>query len=129
MPFVPIDEIFVPNTTTEVFVNSSGNRTQYAITPNDGYVLHFKTNDYPIYDDNYENIIGYNEQYSAGGGSVHINYDFSVKVPDTYTYTDENGMTVSIPIERIGAEELYTLPANVVPQNSIYGGNTDHETM
>lgn len=130
MSLQPYDEIFVPNTTTKVFINSSVNATQYKIIPDDGYVLHFKTNDYPIYDDKYENIIGYNEQYSAGGGSVHINYDFSVKVLDTYTHTDENGMTVSIPIERIGVEELYTLPVSVVPQNSIYGGVTPPtETM
>lgn len=117
MPFVPHNEIFVPNTTTKVFINSSGNATQYKIIPNDGYVLHYKTNDIPIYDDGYENIIGYTEQYSAGGGSVHINYDFSVVVPDAYTYTDENGNTVNVPIERIGAEELYTLPIDIVQPN------------
>ena len=130
MPLVPIEEIFVPHTTTKVLVNSLGNRTQYYLTPDDGYVLHFKTNDLPIYDHTYENIVGYTEQYSIGGGSVGINHDFSVRVADTYTYTDENGMTVSIPIERIGEEELYTLPIEVVPTNQIYGGvDNDHEVM
>lgn len=125
MPFLPIDEIFVPNTTTEVFVNSSGNRTQYAITPNEGFVLHVKSEDEPIFNEETFEIIGYNERYAYFGTSVHISYDFTVKVPDTYTYTDENGMTVSIPIERIGEQELYTLPVSVVPQNQTYGGGND----
>ena len=117
MPFVSYDEIFVPNTTTEVFINSAGNATQYFIKPNDGYVLHVKSEDEPIWDENMENIIGYNERFSYFGKSVNVRYDFSVVVPDTYTYTDENGMTVSIPIERIGEQEFYTLPASVVPEN------------
>lgn len=126
MPLVPIEEIFVPNTTTQVFVNSQGNRTQYYIRPNDGYVLHVKDEDENIWDDNHENIIGRNERYSIGGTSVHISYDFIVKVPDTYIYTDENSNTQTIPIERIGAQEFYTLPESVVPQNQIYGGSNDN---
>ena len=114
MPLVPIEEIFVPNTTTEVFVNSQGKRTQYYIKPNDGYVLHVKDEDENIYDENYENVIGRNERYSAGGCSVHIGYDFTVKTPDVYTYTDENGNELTIPIERIGEQEFYTLPESVV---------------
>jgi hypothetical protein len=126
MPFIPYNEIFVPNTTTKVFINSSGTATQYKIEPDDGYVLHVKEEDEKIWDENYENILGYRERYSYGGTSVHISYDFTVKVPDTYTYTDENGMTVTIPIERIGEQEFYTLPASVVPQNMTYGGGNDH---
>ncbi len=126
MPFIAHDEIFVPNTTTKVFINSSGVATQYKIIPDDGYVLHLKDEDELIYDDNYENVIGRNERYSYGGASVHISYDFTVKVADTYTYTDENGNTQTIPIERIGAQEFYTLPASVVPQNMTYGGGNNH---
>jgi hypothetical protein len=126
MPLIPYEEIFVPNTTTKVFINSSGNATQYMIIPDDGYVLHVKDERIPVWDDNRENIIGYQEMYSIGGTSVHISYDFSVKVPDTYTYTDENGNTLTIPIERIGEQEFYTLPESIVPQNQIYGGSNDN---
>ena len=43
-----------------------------------------------------------------------------------FAHTDENGNTISIPIERIGAQEFYALPASVVPQNMTYGGGNDH---
>lgn len=129
MPFIPYDEIFVPNTTTKVFIDSSGNATQYKIEPDDGYVLHVKSEDEPIFDEETMEIIGYNERFSYFGKSVGVNYDFSVKVADTYTYTDENGNEQTIPIERIGEEEFYTLPESVVPQNMTYGGKNNHESM
>jgi hypothetical protein len=114
MPRVPIEEVFVPHTTTQVVVNSLGNITQYFITPNEGFVLHFNRNDEVQYNEDYTEVVSRTERYSTGGGSVSINYDFSVVVPDTYTYTDKNGNTVNVPIERIGAEELYTLPIDIV---------------
>ena len=119
MPRVLIEEVFVPYTTTQVVVNSLGNRTQYFITPNEGFVLHFNGNDGVQYNEDYTEVVSRTERYSTGGGSVPIDYDFSVVVPDTYTYTDENGNTVNVPIERIGTEELYTLPINIVSQNQI----------
>ena len=132
MPEIPCEASFVPNTTMKIYENSLGRQTQYCFYPDEGYVMHKKSVDVEIYDETFTNVIGYTELFGSGMKSVSIDYDFSVVVPDTYTYTDENGMTVSIPIERIGAEELYTLPESIVPSNQIYGGGTndnDHEVM
>lgn len=129
MPEIPCAESFVPNTRMAIYENSSGRQTTYRFYPDDGYVMHKKTSDDPIYDEE-GNITGYTEMYGGAMKSVSINYDFSVVVPDTYTYTDENGNTISVPIERIGVEELYTLPESIVPQNQLYGGGgNDHEVM
>ena len=38
-------------------------------------------------------------------------------------------MEVSIPIEKIGPEEMYTLPDSIVPTAQIYGSGNDHEVM
>lgn len=114
MPYVDCETSNVPNTTMAVFTNGLGNQTMYRFTPNDGYVLHVKRGDAPIYDED-DNLVGYTERYCDGSKTVPIDYDFSVVVPDTHTYTDENGMIVNIPIERVGKEELYTLPASIVP--------------
>lgn len=120
---IPCSESFVPNTRMAIFENSLGIQTMYRFYPDEGYVMHVKSQDEPIPDENYETI-GYREMFGSAMKSVSINYDFSVIVPDTYTYTDENGNTVNVPIERIGAEELYTLPASAVDVANTYGGVT-----
>ena len=131
MPEIPCNESFVPNTRMAIYENSSGRQTQYRFYPNDGYVMHVKSVDLEIYDETFTNIIGYTELYGSGMKSVPINYDFSVVVQDAYSYTDENGNTVNVPIERIGEQELYTLPIDIVPENQLYGGgnDNDHEVM
>lgn len=117
MPYIDCETSFVPNTTMKIAVTSTGRQTQYCFYPDDGYVMHKKSVDTEIYDETGVNVIDYNVLYGAGMKSVPISYDFSTVEQDVYTYTDENGMTVSIPIERIGAEELYTLPIDIVQPN------------
>lgn len=115
MPEIPCNEIFIPNTTTKIFVDSSGVQTQYCIYPDDGYVLHLKRND-DVYEDLDTGETVTTLRFCSGMKSVNINYDFSVVVQDTYTYTDENGNEVTIPIEKIGAEEIFTLPKSIVQE-------------
>ena len=128
MARIPCDESFVPNTIMEIVVNSLGNQTQYCFTPDDGYVIHLKRDEVEDIDPETGDTV-INVLYARGTKSVNINYDFSVVVNDVYTYTDENGNTVNIPIEKIGAEELYTLPESIVPSAQIYGVGNDHEVM
>lgn len=122
MPYVDCETSFVPNTTMKIAVTSTGRQTQYCFYPDDGYVMHVKSVDIEIYDGTGVNVIGYNVLYGAGMKSVPISYDFSIVTQDVYTYTDKNGNTVNVPIEKIGTEELYTLPASIVPEKQIYGG-------
>ena len=122
MPYVDCETSFVPNTTMKIAVTSTGRQTQYCFYPDDGYVMHVKKNDLPIYDETGINVIDYTELYGSAMKSVSINYDFSVVTQDVYTYTDKNGNTVNVPVEKIGTEELYTLPASIVPEKQIYGG-------
>lgn len=99
------------------------------IYPEDGYVLHLKRDDGSDIDpETGEEFVVL--RFCSGMKSVNINYDFSVKVQDTYTYTDENGNDITIPIEKIGAEEIFTLPESIVPTAQIFGGgNNNHEVM
>ena len=119
MPYIDCETSYVPNTTMKIAVTSTGRQTQNCFYPDEGYVMHKKSVDLEIYDEAGVNVIGYTELYGNAMKSVPIDYDFSVIVPDIYTYTDENGNTVNVPIEKIGAEELYTLPIDIVPQNQI----------
>lgn len=128
MAWIPCEETFVPNTRMQKVINSSGDHTQYVFTPEDGYVLHLKRDEVEYEDpDTGETTLVI--MFARGNKTVRADYDFDLRVNDVYTYTDENGMTVSIPIEKIGPEELYTLPDSVVPTDQIYGTGTDHEVM
>ena len=128
MPEISCNETFVPNTTMKIYKNSAGVPIRYRFYPNDGYVMHVKSSDMDIYDETGINVIGTTKMYGGGMKSVPIDYDFSTVTQDIYTYTDENGITVNVPIEKIGAEELYTLPESIVPSIQIYGGGNNHET-
>ena len=114
MPEIYCETSFVPNTRMTIYENSLGRKITYRFYPNEGYVMHVKSVDMEIYDETFKNVLGYNVLYGAGMKSVPISYNFSVVTQDVYTYTDNNGMTVNVPIEKIGVEELYTLPANIV---------------
>ena len=122
MSYIDCETSYVPNTTMKIFVNPLGRQTQYCFYPVDGYVMHVKSVDLEIYDKTGENIVGYTELFGSGMKSVPISYDFSVTKEDKYTYTDENQRTVNVPLEKIGAEELYTLPKDIVPQKQLYDG-------
>lgn len=119
MPYIDCKESFIPNTTMKTFENTLGDKTAYVFTPNDGYVLHLKRDE--VEDTNIETGDTFTViKYAKGTKSVSIDYDFSVVIDDIYTYNDESGTPISIPIQKVGAEELYTLPANMVPTDDIY---------
>ena len=122
----------IENATVEARYNSSNTLYGYRITPNEGFVLHTKNYDTEVFDEETleptgEILLGFTSAYAAVG----YNYDFDNVVADTYTYTDENGMTVSIPINKVGRFEIFAIPASIVPENQIFGSgnNGEHEVM
>ena len=124
-------EPMIENAVVVTRYNSSNQVSSYRITPNEGFVLHTKNYDTEVFDEETleptgEILLGFTSTYISLGA----NYNFNDVVADTYTYTDENGMAVSIPISKVGRFEIFAIPANIVPENQIFGvGNNDHETM
>lgn len=101
----------------------------YRISPNDGYVLHNKIADEEVIDpDTLEPTGETIPRFCTGMCSVRFDYDFNTVTSGTYTYTDENGDEQSVNVTKIGANEFYTLPENLVPISQTYGGgNNNHE--
>ena len=117
----------VPNTTLrEVLMN--GNLYVYHIQAESGYFLHDKDLDIYDYDED-GNQTGLIETWlTCGTTSVRLDYDFTTTTQGTYTYTDENGMEITIPVTMIGEREFYTVPSNMVPYDQILGGGgNNHE--
>lgn len=119
----------VPNTVTQKKL-LDGVFKIYEIKPNEGYVLHDKRIDLDELDPNTGmptgNIIPW---FKISSTTVSKNYDFDNVTAGTYTYTDENGMPVTIPVSMIGEYEFYTLPERIVPTSQTCGGDLDHEVM
>lgn len=95
------------------------------IAPNEGYALHVKGLDYNAIDEetglpSEEITLGYKTTEISMG----YNYDFDNVVA---------GFDGDIPVNKVGREELYTIPLSSVPnpENQIFGGggNNDHEIM
>ena len=124
-------EPMIENAVVVTRYNSSNQVSSYRITPNEGFVLHTKNYDFEVFDEETlestgEILLGFTSTYISLGA----NYNFSDVVPGFYTYTDENGMTVNIPINKVGRFEIFAIPASIVPENQIFGGgNDDHEIM
>lgn len=101
---------------------------RYSIKAIDGYVLHDNRIDIEETDPNTlestGNIIPW---FKLDSTTVPKNYDFENVTAGTYTYTDENGMTVTIPVSMIGMYEFYTLPDDIVPTSQTCGDNNEHE--
>lgn len=118
MPEIHCESSFVPNTTMRIFVNSSGNQTQYRFYPDEGYVFH--DNRWDGLAEDMETVV---ERFSTGMSSVSIRYDFNTTTQGTYEGAD--GVTYNV--VKIGEYELYTLPESAVPIANTYGGDNDHE--
>jgi hypothetical protein len=97
-----IVEPIIANTTMTKYVNSSGRELAYFITPNEGYVIHDNTLDFPDSGSDEPTNLG----FTTTQISVHISYDFEVN-------------------ER----ELYTVLATEVPENQIFGVTNNAETI
>lgn len=111
----------IPNTTMYKKIRD-GVHTTYAITANDGYVLHDNSADVIVTDpDTLEptgEVIFY---YARGTKTCGANYDFS-----PVTVTDENGVEHTA----YGSREFFARPESEVPADQIFGGgNNDHEVM
>lgn len=108
----PMEITLIPNTRmNKMIVN--GIHNGYEIQAVEGYVLHDNRIDSTDYDElDNATII---PRFKLGSTTVPASYDFDNVTNGTFTYTDENGMTVSIPVEMVGMYEFYTLPVDVVP--------------
>lgn len=117
----------VANTNMQARINSSQNGILlFRIRPVDGYVLHDNRADEEVFDPvgapTGEVIL----RYATGMKSVGHDYDFDNIVPDTIT--DVNGNTIAV--NKVGAYELFAVPASAVPEDNTYGGgNNEHEVM
>ena len=117
----------IENTTVEERYNSRNELVGYKITPNEGYVIHTTNHDTPVYDEmgneTGETLLGFTSAYISLG----YTYNFDTVVPGTYVYTDENNMSVTIPVNKVGRFEIFAIPASIVPENQIFGGGNNHD--
>ena len=113
----------VPNTTLRERLNN-GELYSYVIAPTEGYLLHDKDLDMPEYDENLGMATGNIIPWFTGvTTNMRPDYDFTTTTQGTYyTYTDENGMEITIPVTMIGEREFYTVPSNIVPSDQTLGG-------
>jgi hypothetical protein len=94
----------IPNTSMQK-VYRDGVFNTYYITPNEGYVLHDKAYDAPVYDD-----------YGNETGEIILGYRTSqASCPASYDFT-------------ANPREFYAVLASSVPADQIFGGGNDHET-
>lgn len=101
-----VNPSLIENTSMLKVFTDEGVHRNYRITPNPGYVLHDKGLDYVVTDEEGnetgEVILG----FRTSTASVHANYDFAVN-------------------ER----EFYTVLANTVPEDQIFGTASKPEIM
>lgn len=117
-----METTYIENTTMERIINSLGNHTQYAITPNENYVLHDNRLDtYDIFDEN-GNPIGEPIElgYYPTTRTVSVNYDFDNVVV---------GIDGNTTVNKVGEFELYAILRSEVPENQIFSNDTEHEVM
>lgn len=90
-----VSPTLIPNTTMQkIFVD--GRHTQYAIMPNDGYVLHDKDLDYYMeYDENDNGIGDMILGFYAGTTSVRYDYDFTANPREFYAVLKEDNIIES----------------------------------
>lgn len=124
-----INPTLIPNTIMQKRLRDDVNY-QFIIEAEKGYVLHDRRIDeeeyYPESTISTGNVI---PRFKKGSTTVPASYDFTVTTNDTYTYTDENNIEITIPVVKIGAYEFYALPEDIVSISQISGGNIDYEIM
>lgn len=118
----PMETTLIPNTTmNKMIVN--GVHNGYEIQAVNGYVLH----DNRINGlDDFDNVV---PRFKYGATTVPVSYDFDNVTNGAFTYTDENGMDVTVPVEMIGEYEFYTLPVSVVPEDQTCEVESKPEVM
>lgn len=108
----------IPNTIIQKRLRD-GVDYQYWIEAVDGYVLHDKRIDEPVYDDFGNETEEIMPWFKIGVTTVAANYDFDNITNGTYTYVDENNMTVTIDVLKVGMNEFYAIPNSIVPNCQI----------
>lgn len=100
-----VNPSLIENTTMKMVLQDGVNRG-YRITPNDGYVLHDKANDWTdLNPDTMEETLMLG--YARGTVTCHANYDFTAN-----------------------PREFYAVLETDVPADQIFGGgNNDHEVI
>lgn len=121
-----VNPTLIPNTTMRKRLRD-GVDYQYIIKADEGYALHDKRVDSIDFDENDEEIAI--SMFKVGETTVAANYDFDNVTQGTYTYTDENGMSVMLPVLMVGANEFYAVPIDIVPENQLMGDKPEHEIM
>ena len=97
----------IENATMQKVTTENGVLIGYTITPNDGYVLHDKGMDEPVYDEETGDPTGeVRLGYRRTTASCGANYDFVVN-----------------------PREFYAVPENSVPADQIFGITTKPEVM
>lgn len=131
MALIPGEYVASPITNaTMQEILRDGTLYRYSIEAADGYVLHDKRVDVPAFDpETLEPTGEVTPWFKTGATTVPASYDFANVTPGTYTYTDENGMAVTVPVSMIGMYEFYTVPADIVPTSQTCGDTNDHETI
>lgn len=109
--YEPLNPSLIPNTEMKKGFLNGVHRT-YQITPVDGYVLHDKSWDMPMYDENGNETGEIELGYRTYMASVGFNYDFS-----TTEVTSIDGSIVTA----YGSREFYAIPRSLVPENQIHG--------
>lgn len=98
----------IANATIEKVYNN-GVFWSYRIRANSGYVLHDSRVDMHRIDKNgmmTDEVIPW---FKMNDTTVNKNYDFTDIRSDTYTYTDENGMEITLNVEKIGEYDFYSI--------------------
>ena len=127
MPIITYEEV-TPSPVANANVKKrfiDGVHRLFIVEANEGYVLHDTRLDDEVIDENTleptgEVILG----YTTGDKSVAASYDFTIINRATVQGVSGNSYIV----DKVGANEFYTLPESEVPVNRIFGvpGN-DHE--
>lgn len=93
----------------------------YRVSANNGYVLHDTRLDAEEYDENGDLTGEIIPGYAAGEKSVAASYDFTA-----ITQATVQGVSgISYVVNKVGANEFYTLPESEVPTAQIFGGVTN----
>lgn len=99
-----VNPTLIVNTTMEKGLND-GIHKIYRITPNEGYVMHDKTYDDVVLDEETGDLITVGLGYRRSTASVSANYDFAAN-----------------------PREFYTVLESEVPEDQIHGGGTTPDT-
>lgn len=109
----------IKNTTVQEILKD-GVLYTYRVAPNEGYILHYKTLDQEAIDNITTEPTGdITPGFLNEMCTVKSDYDFNNTEKGTYTYTDENGEEKTIEVLKVGHQELYTIPKELVPKEQL----------